>query len=139
VAQERHYGVVRVRFPEPQAMSPLAAGLYRWWYRRRDIPANRLLIESFVVMEPVGAVGAVGAEQWQTLFARARKQGGRLGAQPATFPLDFLHDARYHRTVQKIPARHPLSAPLPLSQLEAFLDEHGDRYRLRWQRLPVAG
>jgi hypothetical protein len=52
VARERRYRLVRLRFPEPQALSPLVADLYRAEYRRRGIPGNRLVLPSFVVMEP---------------------------------------------------------------------------------------
>ncbi|WP_165986112.1 hypothetical protein [Streptomyces sp. YIM 98790] len=179
-ARERGHRVVRVRFPEPQDMSPLVADLYRWWYRLRGIPADRLLIESFIVMEPwwalrtgstpfwtefntepafqavnayldragpfgeihlmlfnhgVDSVGVVPAGQWQALLARARVRGSWLGGEPEKYPLDFAQYARYHRAVQRIPARHPVPAPLPLSRFDAFLDEHGGRYRVRWERL----
>jgi hypothetical protein len=52
LARERRYRVRRVIFDEPESLSPLVADLYRWWYRRRRIPANRLLIASFVVNDP---------------------------------------------------------------------------------------
>jgi hypothetical protein len=52
LARERRYRVVRVRFPEPQALSPLVADLYRTEYRRRGIPGNRLVLPSFVLTEP---------------------------------------------------------------------------------------
>jgi hypothetical protein len=52
IAAERGYRVRRVLFDEPEDPSPLVADLYRWWYRRRRIPANRLLVSSFIVMEP---------------------------------------------------------------------------------------
>lgn len=52
IARERNYRILRIRFPEPQSMSPLVADLYRWWYERRGMPSRRLVCESFVVMEP---------------------------------------------------------------------------------------
>jgi hypothetical protein len=51
-AAEHGYRVRRLVFEEPEDPSPLVADLYRWWYRRRRIPANRLLVWSFVVLEP---------------------------------------------------------------------------------------
>jgi hypothetical protein len=62
VAAERDWRVVRVAFDEPQDPSPLVAELYRWWYRQRGLEANRLLVDSFILMDP-----------WWTL---------RLGAVP---------------------------------------------------------
>lgn len=52
VAAERRYRLVRIRFPEPQSLSPLVADLYREQYRRRGIPGNRLAISSFALLEP---------------------------------------------------------------------------------------
>jgi hypothetical protein len=54
--------VVRLIFDEPEAASPLVAELYRWWYGARGMPTNRLLVDSFILMDP-----------WWTL---------RLGAVP---------------------------------------------------------
>ena len=44
--------VVRITFDEPEDPSPLVADLYRWWYRARDMPANRLLVDCFILMDP---------------------------------------------------------------------------------------
>lgn len=52
IARENGYRIIRMRFPEPQSLSPLVADLYRWWYAARGIPADRLLAESFIVLEP---------------------------------------------------------------------------------------
>ncbi|SFB92899.1 hypothetical protein [Streptomyces aidingensis] len=179
-ARRHGHRVVRVRFPEPQAISPLVADLYRWWYGLRGIPADRLLIESFIVLEPwwtlrtgstplwtefntepalraasgyldragpfgeiclmlfnhgVESVGVAGADQWRSLLARAGRRGEWLGGEPAKYPLDFAQYARYHRALRRLPARRPMPAPLALSQLDAFLAEYGDRYRVRWERL----
>jgi hypothetical protein len=180
LARRRRYRIVRLRYPEPQALSPLVADLYRWWYRRRNIPANRLLVESFVILEPwwalktgstpywmefnmkpsleavhayldaaeaegvpfddigmwlfnhgVEAVGLPTIEEWETVLGRARREGRWLGADTAEFPMDYAQFATYHDAVQTIGSRYPLPGPLTLAQLRAFLDERGDRYRVR--------
>jgi hypothetical protein len=61
LAAERGYRVVRVEFDEPEHPSPLVADLYRWWYAQRRLHPKRLLIESFILLEPYWAlrVGAV--------------------------------------------------------------------------------
>jgi pimeloyl-ACP methyl ester carboxylesterase len=51
-ARERGWRLCRVSFDGPAALSPLVADLYRWWYRRRGKPADRLLVESFVLLDP---------------------------------------------------------------------------------------
>ncbi len=52
LARQRGYRVQRILFTEPEDFSPLVADLYRWWYRQRHLPANRLLVESFILLEP---------------------------------------------------------------------------------------
>jgi hypothetical protein len=51
-AQRQGYRVARLVFDEPEDFSPLVADLYRWWYRQRGLAADRLLVESFVLLEP---------------------------------------------------------------------------------------
>jgi hypothetical protein len=51
-AAEHGFHVVSVQFQQPEDMSPLIADLYRWWYEMHGLPASRLLIESFILMEP---------------------------------------------------------------------------------------
>lgn len=52
LAREQGYQIRRVVFKEPEHLSPLVADLYRWWYRQRRLPPNRLFVESFLVLEP---------------------------------------------------------------------------------------
>ncbi|WP_216843482.1 hypothetical protein [Phytoactinopolyspora alkaliphila] len=51
-ADEHGHRVVRLSFDDPEDASPLVADLHRWWYRRRRIPSNRLIVSSFAVTEP---------------------------------------------------------------------------------------
>jgi hypothetical protein len=51
-AREHGYTVRRVAFTEPEDLSPFVADLYRWWYARRGIHPVRLLVESFILVEP---------------------------------------------------------------------------------------
>lgn len=57
-AREKGYKVRRVSFDEPDHLSPLVADLHRWWYGRRGMSADRLLAESFVLMDPLLALRA---------------------------------------------------------------------------------
>lgn len=52
LARERGYRVRRLVFTEPEDLSPWVAEFYRWWYRGRGLPANRLVIENFIELEP---------------------------------------------------------------------------------------
>lgn len=51
-AARRGFRVRRIVFEEPQDLSAPVADLYRHWHRQRGIPANRLIVESFVLQEP---------------------------------------------------------------------------------------
>ncbi len=63
-ARERGYKVRRIVFREPEHLSPLVADLYRWWYRERRMRVNRLLVESFIVLDPYWAVRTGSAPFW---------------------------------------------------------------------------
>ncbi|HEV2809553.1 MAG TPA: hypothetical protein VGV93_04040 [Acidimicrobiales bacterium] len=46
------YGLRHLVFDEPQDLSPFVADFHRWWYRRLDVPADRLLVECYVQWDP---------------------------------------------------------------------------------------
>jgi hypothetical protein len=52
VASRRKQRIVRIVFEEPAATSGLVAEFYRDWYRQRDIKADRLVVESFILLDP---------------------------------------------------------------------------------------
>jgi hypothetical protein len=176
-ARERGYRVRRVLFEEPEHPSPLVADLYRWWYGKRGLPTNRLLVESFILMEPwwalrtgsvpfwtkfntesclewaerylkeaepydeihamlfshgVESVGLPPIERWRAVLRRARKHGSFVGVTAKKFPRDYATFVRYHTEMKRIPLRFPMPGPLPLEGLDAFLEQAGDRYPVRW-------
>jgi hypothetical protein len=47
------YRLRRLVVSEPQDLSPMVADLYRWWYRRRGMSGQRLLVESYVQWDPL--------------------------------------------------------------------------------------
>jgi hypothetical protein len=63
-ARERRYRVRRIVFDDPYVLSPLVADLYRWWYARRRIPANRLMVSSFVVNDPYWTLRTGSVPYW---------------------------------------------------------------------------
>ncbi len=64
-ARERDYsGVRRILFEEPGGLSPLVADLYRRWYEERGLPKNRLVVESFILMEPWWALRTGSVPFW---------------------------------------------------------------------------
>ena len=61
LARRRGYRLRRIVFEQPEDLSPLVADLYRWWYAQRRLHPSRLLVESFILMEPFWTlrIGAV--------------------------------------------------------------------------------
>jgi hypothetical protein len=51
-AQENGFRVQKIEFYHPQDLSPMVAELYRWWYRERGMPDDRLFAQSFVYLQP---------------------------------------------------------------------------------------
>jgi hypothetical protein len=52
LARRRGWRVRRLVFTQPEDLSPLVAELYRWWYRERGLDSHRLIVESFILLEP---------------------------------------------------------------------------------------
>jgi hypothetical protein len=52
LARERGWRVVEFTFVDPEAMSFLAADIYRDWYHSLGIEPRRLVIDSFILMDP---------------------------------------------------------------------------------------
>jgi hypothetical protein len=63
-ARERGYRIRRIIFEEPEDLSPLVADLYRRWYEELGLPADRLLVESFILMEPWWALRTGSVPFW---------------------------------------------------------------------------
>ena len=63
-ARDRGYRVRRIVFKEPEHLSPFVAELYRWWYKQRQLLANRLLVESFVLLEPTWTLRTGSVPFW---------------------------------------------------------------------------
>jgi hypothetical protein len=180
-AARRHRARLRrIIFHEPEHMSPLVADLYRWWNEQtRGIQDRRLIIDSFILMEPywtirtgsspfwmvfnkepslralqayldgtgafdelfmmlfshgVDSIGLPSIEQWREPLRRARVKGAFLGVDERAFPRDFAVFIRYYFDLRrKIHARYPMPPPLPLKELDEFLDHHHGRYAVQWE------
>ncbi len=66
LAQRRGYRLRRLVFANPERLSLPVAELYRRWYRQRGLPANRLLVESFIVMEPYWVLRTGSTPFWMS-------------------------------------------------------------------------
>jgi hypothetical protein len=63
-ASRQGYQVKRLSFEEPEHLSPLVADFYRDWNRRRGLKSNRLLVESFIMLEPYWALRTGSVPFW---------------------------------------------------------------------------
>jgi hypothetical protein len=65
-ASEHGYQLRRLSFDAPPDLSPPVADLYRWWYTERGLPDDRLLVESFILLEPWWALAGGLVPLWTT-------------------------------------------------------------------------
>ena len=89
-ARERGYRIRRIIFEEPEDPSPLVANLYRWWYEELGLPANRLLVESFIVMEPWWALRTGSVPYWMVFNMEPSAQALERYLD-ASDPYDHIH------------------------------------------------
>jgi hypothetical protein len=69
-AAERHLEVQRLRFGHPEDASPLVAELFRNWYASQGLPAGRLLVSSFLLMDPLLAIRTGSVPYWALFGTR---------------------------------------------------------------------
>ena len=74
--------VARLTFDHADDLSPFVAELYRWWYRRMNRPANRLFVESFVLLDPYWVLRVGAVPYWVTFNTEPGLE--RLGSYLAT-------------------------------------------------------
>ncbi|CAA9345609.1 MAG: hypothetical protein AVDCRST_MAG16-2043 [uncultured Frankineae bacterium] len=165
-AAEHGHPVRRIVLDAPEDLSPVVADLHREWYLARGLPAERLLVESFVLVDPVAAlrsgsvpfwslfpvgpsvdrlaaylhratydevlallfphgtssIGVAPPAQWQSALSTARRSGRLLSVDPARFPADFGHLARYGSALQRLGPLRPLpEEPLTLADLDRLV------------------
>jgi hypothetical protein len=73
---DRHgYRVTRLAFDSPEALSAPVAELYRGWYRRLGRPADRLLVESFMLVDPWWTLRAGLVPYWSMFPVRPSLDG----------------------------------------------------------------
>jgi hypothetical protein len=99
---DRHgFQTARLVFDQPEDLSPLIADLYRWWHRQRAVPANRLLIDSFMLLDPwwtlrTGCVPYWTAFPVQPSLARLHRYLNGSGGY------DYLHLALFCHGVDSV-------------------------------------
>jgi hypothetical protein len=64
LAQQHGWRVVRILLDQPEDLSPVVADLYRRWYHQRGVDERRLLVESFILLEPYWSLRTGSAPFW---------------------------------------------------------------------------
>ncbi len=100
-AREHGYRLRRVVFEEPEDVSPLVADLYRRWYAERGLLANRLLVESFVLMEPYWALRTGSVPFW-TEFATEPSLRSVEDYLSSIEPYDQIHAMLFSHGVESV-------------------------------------
>jgi hypothetical protein len=62
----RGWRVRRLRFTEPEDVSPLVADLFTWWNERRGVATRRALVSSFILLDPTLELRAGVVPFWMT-------------------------------------------------------------------------
>jgi hypothetical protein len=65
-ADERGHPICRIVFERPEQLSLSVAELHRWWYRLNRLPVDRLLVETFILLEPFHARRGGWVPLWLT-------------------------------------------------------------------------
>jgi hypothetical protein len=63
-AAEQAWRVDRLRFEQPEDLSPLVAELFRGWYANHGLPAGSLLVSSFLLLDPLLAMRTALVPYW---------------------------------------------------------------------------
>ncbi|MDQ3938809.1 MAG: hypothetical protein M3253_09050, partial [Chloroflexota bacterium] len=144
LARRRGHRVRRISFLEPEDLSGLVAALYRSWYARLGRPVDRLLVESFLLMEPYWTLHSASVPFWMkfTTEVSAEALEHHLDTTPAYRHIDlmlFQHGVRSAglvpldswrsllrratksaRFVALRPERHPSSASTYIRYLDSL-------------------
>lgn len=73
-ADEQGYRLQRIRFENPHDLSPFVADLYREQYADRGMSPDRLLVESFALLNPWWTLRTGSVPYWMTLNSQSDAQ-----------------------------------------------------------------
>jgi hypothetical protein len=147
-AQERGLRVVRVVFGDPHTLSPLVADLYRAWYERRGLRANRLLVQSFIALDPYWTLRTGSVPFWMRFNMEPSLEHVRDYLRDRE-PFDDIHLALFQHGVEAVgipdgqrwrtevldqARRHGATLGADLDRFPADLAHYG-RYHRRLRKL----
>jgi|1186.fasta_scaffold65560_1 hypothetical protein len=77
--------------------------------------------------------GVIPVQHWRNLVASAASTRGEIiGVDEDAYPLDTGSTLRYQPAFAALAPRHPLPAPLAITEIEQFLSTTDRPYRLAW-------
>ena len=101
LAGEQGWQVQTISFGDADDLSPLVADLYRAWYRERGIAGDRLLVESFILLEPYWALRTGCVPLWTTFSVEP--SAARVEAYlEAVDPYDEVHAFLFSHGVESV-------------------------------------
>jgi hypothetical protein len=89
-ARKRGYRLIRLRFQEPEHLSTVVAEFYRLRYTERGLLSNRLLIESFILLEPYWSLRTGSVPFWMK-FNMQPSVASLRRYLAETAPFDYIH------------------------------------------------
>ncbi len=90
LARRKGWRVRRLVFSEPETPSPLVADLYRWWYQQRQMQVSRLVVESFVDLEPWWVLRTGSVPFWMLFNGQSSAEALEHYLEDGD-PYDFIH------------------------------------------------
>ena len=106
VARRHGRRVLRLRFAEPDDLSAPVAELYRRWYAQHDQPTRRLLVESFILLDPWLAMRTRSIPFWTT-FSTERSARALEDYLQQAEPYDEIMAAQFAHGIESIGIADP--------------------------------
>jgi hypothetical protein len=100
-ARTNDFKIRRIVFERPEEMSPLVADFYRWWNRERAVSDSRLLVESFIVMEPYWTIRTASVPFWM-VFNKEPSAEALEAYLAAREPFDEIYMMLFSHGVESI-------------------------------------
>ncbi len=75
LARDEGWRLARLRFADPEDLSPVVSDLYRRWYAARGLPGDRLLVECFLLLEPWWTLRSGSVPYWMVFNTDPSRDG----------------------------------------------------------------
>jgi hypothetical protein len=108
-----------------------ANGLDR--YLEQSKPYDEIYMNLF--SNGICGLGQASIERWQSILDRAQRHGQFVGVDKNAYPGDLASFTRHYTELKKLDGNYSIPEPLTLDQLDQFLAQAGDQYRVDWVEL----